>query len=454
MHILFILFWVLFFALRAYNNSGHHGRKVASPVRLLVVLIWAAAIIAYFVFAPYDSPASVALLIAGILLLFPSIWIRVPIAAGWVIPSYYFSFFILKVNGHAVRAGAAFNGYRALLRKRRISPEARQKTLAWLRKKIDRKKGRITSGDMLLHAALNTDSAPDELEQQLEILFFLRKECVPLPMIRFCFARILAQALGEQDWKKVAALSNKWRSKWRLPLASLIELCYHRRMKTRSVDPFSYFFLWLECGCPRWLSQLPFDQATEDSSAAAEDPANLKLALVEAALAGKPLDTDRLHAQEWLTQDKVATWKARAQTLHCRNPDAAIAAIEQSVTDASGNSMAAPVPGEDALTRLRYHARSIHRRQASKQLQAGSIEFQEWLNFVSVYGQLAHDDNDRYEAYSLVEGVVWNWMADLWNIKKERHLAFMMCGYMNPHAQEFGSEAGRVYKQVLNGELG
>lgn len=82
------------------------------------------------------------------------------------------------------------------------------------------------------------------------------------------------------------------------------------------------------------------------------------------------------------------------------------------------------------------------------------MEFQEWLNFVSVYEQLAVDDNDRYEAYSLVEGVVWNWMADLWNIKKERQLAFVMCGYMNPHAREFGSEASRVYEQVLRGELG
>ncbi|WP_226664351.1 hypothetical protein [Microbulbifer aggregans] len=457
MHILFILFWVLIFALRAYNSSEHKGQKASSQARILGFFVWVLAVITFLIFRPYDNPGSVAALVAIVFFLFPSIWIKAPIAAGWIIPSYYLSFLILRVNGHAIRAGAAFNGYRALLRKPHISAEKRKKILSWLLRKIEREKGRITSGDMLLHAVLNTDGAPDELERQLDTLFYLRKECVPLPMVRFCFARLLAQALGEQDWKKVASISNKWRKKWRLPLATLIELSYHRHMKTRRVDPFSYFFLWLECGCPRWLSQLPFSKATEDAAGDRGDPAELKPRLVQSALTGKLLDPEIGSANILLSPDQLAAWKSRAQTLHCRNPEAAIAKIEQSLTAACENSplsTAMSTPGDDALNRLRYQARSIYRRQASKQLQAGSVEFQEWLNFVSAYEQLASDKNDRYEAYSLVEGVIWNWMADLWNIKKERHLAFMICGYMNPHAQEFGSEAGQVYKQVLEGKLG
>lgn len=457
-----VIIWIIFFALRGSNSDQSTAKKTTTWPRVLGLFVWLIAIVALILSSPYDTPASAAILIAVLLALFPSVWIHLPIKIGWIAPSYYLSFLILRVNGHALRAGAAFNAYRALLNKRNASEEFRRKTIRWLHSQVMRNKGKISSGDMLLCVLLDAEKNDTDAIRQLEILYFLGKKSVPLPMIRFVFARLVASALAEYDWKRIAITSNKWRSKWSLPLASLIEYCYHRRMKTRYVDPASYFFLWLRCGCPRWLSQLPLDKAVEQSADLDDsDPAQLKQRLVQCALSNKTADRDNLSPEHLLPSEQLAVWKARAQALHCREPESAVARIEQSLAVISGSraadqplSTASGRDNEEALTRLRYHAQSIHRRLADRRLQTGSVEFQEWLNFIAVYEQLANDSNDRFEAYSLVEGIVWNWMADLWNIKKERHLAFMICGYMNPHAREFGSEASRFYEQVLRGELG
>ncbi|WP_308364965.1 MULTISPECIES: hypothetical protein [unclassified Microbulbifer] len=457
-----IIIWIIFFALRGSNSDQSTAKKTTTWPRVLGLVVWLIAIVALIISSPYDTPASAAILIAVLLAMFPSVWIRLPIKIGWIAPSYYLSFLILRVNGHALRAGAAFNAYRALLNKRNASEEFRRKTIRWLHSQVMRNKGKISSGDMLLCVLLDAEKNDTDTIRQLEILYFLRKKSVPLPMIRFAFARLTAGLLANEDWKRIAITSNKWRSKWSLPLASLIEYCYHRRMKTRYVDPASYFFLWLRCGCPRWLSQLPLDKAAEQSADLDDcDPAQLKQRLVQCALSSKPIDRDKLSHEHLLPAGQLAVWKERAQALHCREPEAAVAGIERSLATISGNAAtdqpmtnASGQDTEEALTRLRFHAESIHRRQTGGHLQAGSVEFQEWLNFIAVYEQLANDSNDRYEAYSLVEVIVWNWMADLWNIKKERHLAFMMCGYMNPHAREFGSEASRVYEQVLAGKVG
>lgn len=455
-----VIVWLIFFAVRASNGNQSTAKKTTTWPRVLGLVVWLIAIVALIISSPYDTPASAATLIAVLLAMFPSAWIQLPVKAGWVAPSYYLSFLILRVNGHALRAGAAFNAYRALLNKRGAPEAFREQTMDRLHDRIMRNKGKISSGDMLLCILLNTEKGDPGAMRRLERMDLLRKEQVPLPMIRFAFARLMADALADEDWQRVATLSNRWRRKWQLPLASLIECCYHRHMHTRRVNPLDFFLLRLQCGWPGWLSQLPLARAEQASAPDDSDPAALKLKLVQYALAEKPIERDSGIAGQLLPPEQLTTWSARAQALHCREPASAVAGIERSLAAISGGAGTPPESAEsarcndDSLTRLRYHAQSIQRRQASGDLQAGPVEFQEWLNFVSVYEQLTVDDNDRYEAYSLVEGVVWNWMADLWNIKKERQLAFVMCGYMNPHAREFGSEASRVYEQVLRGELG
>ncbi|WP_250461812.1 hypothetical protein [Microbulbifer litoralis] len=452
-----VIAWLIFFAIRASNGNQGGTKKSTTWPRITGFFIWVTAIVALLASIPADAPVRVAVLVAALLLLFPSVWIRLPIRAGWVAPSYYLSFLILRVNGHALRAGAAFNAYRALLHKRGAPEAFREQTVGRLRDRIMRHKGKISSGDMLLSILLDTEKGSPGAMRRLERMDLLRKEQVPLPMIRFAFARLMADALADGDWQRVATLSNRWRRKWRLPLASLIECCYHRHMQTRRVNPLDFFLLRLQCGWPGWLSQLPLARAEQASAPDDGDPAALKLKLVQRALSGKPLEQDSAAAGQLLPPQQLDAWSARAQALHCREPAAAVAAIEQSLAVLCGGDAGPADSGRadnEPLTRLRYHAQSIQRRQAGGDLQAGSMEFREWLHFTAVYEQLADDDNDRYEAYSLVEGVVWNWMADLWNIKKERHLAFVMCGYMNPHAREFGSEASKVYEQVLRGDLG
>jgi len=456
-----IIIWLIIFAINASRGKEQPAKNATNWPQIFGIIIWLAAIIALLASAPYDTPARVATLIATLFMLLPSVWIRLPVKAGWIAPSYYLSFLLLIVNGQALRAGAAFNAYRALLNKRNACGDFRRETISRLRGKTMRSKGNITSSDMLLCVLLDTDQDTADAMRRLETMSLLRKETVSVRMIRFAFARLMASALAEENWKKIALLSNSWRSKWRLPLASLIECCYHRRMKTRAVNPVTFRYLWLRCGCPRWISQLPLDKAENGTELDQNDPAQLKQQLVQYALSNQPIDRDNLSPEHLLPAEQFAVWKQRAQALHCRAPDAAVAGIERSLATISGNAATdQPMTGvsgqdiEEALARLRYHAESIHRRQTGGDLQVGSVEFQEWLNFISIYEQLTSDRNDRYEAYSLVEIIVWNWMADLWNIKKERHLAFLMCGYMNPHAREFGSEASRVYEQVLRGELG
>ncbi|WP_444928931.1 hypothetical protein ACJJIF_13805 [Microbulbifer sp. SSSA002] len=458
---IFLFLWVAYYIFKSITEEDKPESQSFNGARVFGLVIWLIAFLALTLSLRYDASVGLAVPAVALLVMFPSIWIKLPIKLGWITPSYYLSFTARIAYGQSMHARAAFNAYQAMLNKPGISEELRRTTLSRLRSKVMRSEGNITSNDMLACILFDTDKGGPETTRLLESVYFLRRETVSQNMIRFAFARLMASALAEEDWQKVAFISNRWRSKWRIPLASLIEACYHRQMKTRPVNPVAFRYLWLHCGCPKWLDKLPLPTPEDGTVALASSREEIKRQVVLKAFVAKSPTGDTPALEQLLPSEQLEEWEKRAQALHCRDPQAALDTLVKSLTSALGNSSAPDAVDDsseqvidEAMTRLRYQVRSIYRRQTSRRLQAGSVEFQEWLNLMSLYEQLAVDCNDRFAAYSLVESVVWNWMADLWNRKRERQLAFFICGYMNPDARKFNSEASEVYEQVLKGKLG
>lgn len=456
-----LIFWLIIFLIRTVRKSnGEENTNQETQWPLIIgFFIWVASAISLSVALPYKEPIDGVIVAIVVILLLPSVWLKVPIKAGWIVPTYCLSFLALRINGDALRAGAAFNSYRAMLNKRDFPADKRAEVIEWLRSRVMRHKGNINGGDMMMFLLLAIDSGNQTVLPHLDAMSHLPKKSTPTPLARFAFAHLVAHALADKNWLTVGRVSMEWRKNWRLPLASLIECCYHRAAKSKKVNPLTYWSLWLRCGCPSWLSKLPLDVVgLQNTPAGKEDWPSIKTNLVISSLRGEPQEQGNMATM--LSADWRDHWHKRAYALHCHDAEKAVALIEQSLQHVIGS----PSPEQnhvtpngkdvsDVFTRLRYQADAIYRRQTSGDLRAGAIEFQEWLNFIETYGQLSVNDHSRYEAYSIVESVVWNWMADLWNIRTEKQLAFMMCSYMYPHAKEFQSEAVEVYGKVLRGEI-
>ena len=97
----------------------------------------------------------------------------------------------------------------------------------------------------------------------------------------------------------------------------------------------------------------------------------------------------------------------------------------------------------------------VERRRSPKQLLNGSFELEAWLSIAESIQKLSHDAQSRQQAFAMIKGICWELVADLWNIKKERQLAYMISKHLLPMASEaLENDVAEVLRGIVTGRYG
>ncbi len=87
---------------------------------------------------------------------------------------------------------------------------------------------------------------------------------------------------------------------------------------------------------------------------------------------------------------------------------------------------------------LQYIMQSVESRLQAKSLGHGIQNYLDWLKIKTILHELANDEGFQSAAFSSVHLTLWNWVADLWNIKKERCLVHFIASNCGPWARDNG----------------
>lgn len=456
--VIVLLYWLA----RHYGGSSGVAQRPSGPARetrrqrllLLAFIIWSIFTGLFFGFLAEDTLYAQLLLLFGATVMQPALLAHLSMRMGWVRMSYYLGRVAIVANRHSLLGGGLFYGWRAL-QKHRDNPGVYEAGRAFLQKRLDRNGRLIDSGGLLMQIVMMHDQLDEErFYRRLLLLGRLDLACATPGLVRYGFRLLAAHALGRGDWERLLAVTPQWR----VPLAGYLSHTYRRMKQGKIPSPVDLFLYWLWSGRPRWSAQLP---AVAPATAIIMDSSLSGLSLRQQSwlLAGKALPEEM--KQAWrvaLTQEPV--WRERAAQLGCRNIDAALDNLGQSVGNYLDGAVAhakgvavAEADIDMQFQKLHFKARAIESRRAQGQLLAGNLECEEFLSLLDLFEQLAGDAARQYQAYCIFENVVWNWIAALWNDKKEKWLVYFMCGCLYGYAKSVDSESAVVYDQILRGHV-
>lgn len=463
-----VALWIIILIARSVSSGSEQKGKpipAESGLSVMALVVWMVCFILLLpTLAEGDWTLRLVIWPLVILFLLPSQVARLTIRLGLVRTSYCLGRLALYANRRSQLAGALFYGWRALQRHPRDSRRY-ARGLDFLQWRLQRPKV-FSGGIMLMQLLMRMDDLDEERRYaRLRLMKHLDFETIPRALARHAFDVLAAHALARGDWAEIRASGDTWRRACYVPLAGLL-VTHHKRARgeKRFADIGLRYLYWLGSGRPKWLDQLPpVPLDTAETAAAPAAPSHDALlaqaaARVRHGQALAPLQAD------WLASLRspgfAATWTSRAAALGCRDTTGAVEAVRASVRSCLAHGDTS-VLDDDAqaqaldlqFEKLRFLTRAITRRQESQQLMPGNLEFEEFLNFCELLHSFTGSQTVRYQAYAIAEHAVWNWMADLWNLRLERGLAYFMCGAMIVPASEFGSEAARVYNQILRREI-
>ena len=416
-----------------------------------------------------DSAAIVvtlALLLIATTVMQPALWAHLAIWRGWVRAAYFLGRWARWVNRRSLRGGGLFYGWRALQWHRNDS-ERYQAGWTFLQSRLDNSGKKINSkkmdsGVLLMQIILHRDEMGEDHYYRRLLTAGCLTVYIQPGLARYAFRLLASHALARGDWENLMRVIPEWRKRNFIPLAIYLAHTYQRTHDGKPGSRTARIFDWLWFGRSRWTTQLPPVSGAPDSMSGVAI-LNGKALRQQSWALGNAVVPEAL-AQAWWQEldapERLAVWQVRAQQLGCRDVDAALAGLRQSVdawleyTAASATGVAVAAADIDRLfDKLRYQTRAIDQRQAQHNLMSGSEEFEEFLSLMELFDQLSGDPVQQHQAYAIFEYPVWNWMAELWNTAKEKWLAYFICARLYPYAQSVDSRAARVYEQILSGEV-
>lgn len=455
----FFVYLIIRGALSRNQATSHRiERKQWGPA--LVIVLWVLAVTFLHHVPGIDGALATAITVLSLVTVMqPGLWGRVAFGRGWVRTAYFLGRSALWVNRCSLVGGGLFYGWRALQHDRGHA-DRYQAGLAFLQGRLQRNARRLDSGALLMQLLLQQDTMEEgRFYRRLSSAGYLDKSCVQPALARHVFRLLAAHALARSDWDGLMWDAHAWRKHCRIPLAD--RLGEHYRKRRYGVSRGRGGGWWGRGRAPAWVGLLP-----EVSPEAAPPPAAglsgevLRLQTWSLGEAAMPEALEQAWRRELETPSSLAAWHERARALGCRDVDAAVGRIAQSLGEVLERSSAcaagatAPAADVDRLFEvLRFKARALDSRQAAHRLLDGSLEFEDFLNLMEVFDRFDGDPLRQHQAYGIFEYAVWNWMAELWNHGKERALAYYVCARLYPYAKSVGSPAARVYGQIVNAQL-
>jgi hypothetical protein len=154
-------------------------------------------------------------------------------------------------------------------------------------------------------------------------------------------------------------------------------------------------------------------------------------------------------------------WLERAEELGVRRIDEVWKKIENSVLQCPGLEQQSEYVVDDVQYEhierqqksIRYVEASIAKKLEKKVGGTALEHFLDWVSILHILNELKVSRNEQQVAFTMVYSVIWDWVADLWNIRKEYCLAHFIATVCAPLAYECGiNDMGNVLSGITRGK--
>jgi len=451
--LVFIVVLIIFLIRNFTGKKGINGDQ-KDNVRGNYISIWVISILAWLIIKN-DHPDNYLALFGLYLWLAiftqPSIISKMWAMSAMYKGCYYLSSLCYFRNGRNLFAGRLMSSLEACHRLK--SDEDKRQALIWLKSRYQKRKAKkkILSGDMVMITIIEAYLAkPDDayyLASQLDLLKGIATASIPRCVSRYALRLGLAPALANADWDRIYACAKQWNTPAINPLAKYITALYEfHRLEKRTLA------VRLRCGLWRmfymfnpylWKLAQQFKEAKHlsvDVESKAEVIQSLwknsKLAeLNRTNYRGCLLNTEaqkrwRLRSQQLGVWDEGEAWQKIEQTVLRTLP-------EESASDAIADEQAYQLM-EQKYKKLHYLLQAIERRLDADEVGSGAQNFIDWLHVRALLLELATSKHFTDTAFSSNHEILWQWVADLWNVAKQHCLVHFMAGIFEPMAKQNG----------------
>ncbi len=441
-----LLILIIFIAIRwSSRNKGVSGDKPAdSSARPLIFI--GVALTGFLVILQHSEIAALLYLVPTLILILPSLFSKITSLSGQVKLSYYLggiSYIYFRRN---VFAGALMRGLQATYNQR--SDEAKRKSLRFLKSRYLRRKAKTYSGEMVLvviiDALLLKPHDKKHMAQQLKLLQGTGKASIPKCVSVYASKLALAPALANDDQDEIHKLIYQWSTPATNYITEYLERVHLIHFKgagffTRLSCRYRQLFMIKKTLLVNFPKRL---KPCEQYNSNATDDKNP----VEYLFSIQTMEKDRIqhYRDKMLSDNQQSHWKKRAQELGVWQADEAWGdithSVERCLSQKSNTCNTLDDQQNEQIDRLQknlhYICQSVSRRLESSDLGYGAQNFMDWIKIRQILHELKVDRLAFDTAFTTNHNIIWNWVADLWNIKKERCLAHFIASVCAPIARD------------------
>lgn len=438
--------------------TGTSGDKPASSnvslqLCLALLMVWFGALIIWFVIIEqHREIPSLAVVAVLYIVISPYLTSRLTALCGLVKTSYYLGGLSHVVFARNPYSAGLLRGVQAAHKLK--GNDNKREALQWLKNKWLSRRGKIYSGDMvmatIIECHLTHPNDAHHIAKQLKQLEGIARASIPQAISRHAFKYALTPALAANQWQELYDVAKQWDTPANNRLAKYVRhYCgaYIFKQRDASKIKSAYYKLFT----------LPFKAlfTLHARNRADED--------YDTQLAHKRYDLASLTKAHTISEEEAASyqarilsetntlkWQQRAKELGAWQQEEAWQTIEKSVQQCLSQKSSATLNGaEDSqyfdnidkqYKNLNYLGHSISRRLATKDLGHGAQNFLDWAKMEAILNDIASDPSAHISAFQSIENIIWNWVADLWNIKKERCLVHYICVKCSPLAFKTGNQ--------------
>jgi len=382
---------------------------------------------------------------------------------GWVRVSYYLG----KLNIFSLgRDPKALDLYRAFQAASRISnEEKRREAMRWLYEKCHKEKGKLFSGQMIMFIIIDAQlTRPHDhsyLVKRLGLLKYIASVSIPKPVSILASKHALAPALANKDWNNIRAVCDQWDTPAKNYLVKYLrEFHGHYICKDLYFSKINCWFYKLRILTQRELltfcqqSLAELEQTQEVSTG--EDP---KIQLLQAQA---PLESELITSirEELSNLEQKERWLKRAEELGVKQVPESWDMLMDSINQCNKLKIESEViESEQEYQRfeqlhknLFYINASISKKLDKKMKGSSLPHLLDWLQVMHILQELQINKANQLQAFDRIHLTLWDWVADLWNIRKDRCLVHQIAMACHPLAIDIGNrEFAKVLTDITSG---
>ena len=447
--IVFILFWLLAYLWNKQQPEKSEGDTAPNEYGGVLLALFVAIVLTGFATTVHWTLAIVFHLIS-ISLIFPIIPIRIAILFKMTKLAYFLGGFSLIRFNRNYYSAKLFYGFLAAVKHKDKSK--RKDSLEWLHSKFLNSSKKLYSGDIIMHSIIEAHlRGPHKLAKRLKILKGIPLSSVPRQISILAYKFALADELSKNNINSVIAISNQWNTPTRNGLAKyMISAC------DVIVNPFAKKGWRLKTHAiiarppnelQQWLDRLELQQ----KNIVAISELNHTQQIHELIRIGvNKNSSNSTRSNELITllgnPSSKNQWSARAQELGVWQVEELWQKIDSRLHSfESSDNQSGLIADEERYQELENHhkalkylERSIESRIEPNISGNTSLHLIDWLKVLEIMSELEVDNSAELTAFSNIHNTLWNWIAGLWNDKKEHRLAVHIATWCIPRAKKCG----------------